>query len=57
MQELIEELIRGVGYVALRLATFGRYRGGGQNDRLAEGAIGFGLILAAGFLFYRLGTQ
>jgi hypothetical protein len=57
MQQLIEELIRGVGYVVLRLATFGRYRGGGETDRLAEGAIGFGLILAAGFVFYTLGTQ
>ena len=51
MQGIIEELIRGVGYVALRLVTFGRYRSG-HDSRLAEGAIGFGLVIVAAFLIY-----
>ena len=44
MQLVIEELIRGVGYVALRLVTVGRYRGG-EDSHLAEGAIGFALVV------------
>jgi hypothetical protein len=51
MQSIIEELIRGVGYFALRLVTFGRYRSG-EDSRLAEGAIGFGLVIVAAFLIY-----
>lgn len=51
MQELIEEMIRGFGYLALRFVTFGRYRGG-SDSRLAEGAIGFGLVVVAAYLIY-----
>ena len=51
MQGIIEELIRGAGYAALRLVSFGRYRSG-QDSRLAEGAIGFGLVIVAAFLIY-----
>ena len=53
MQDVIEELIRGIGYVALRLVTFGRYRGG-CDSRLAEGAIGFGLVVVAAYLIYNV---
>ena len=53
MQDVIEELIRGIGYLALRLVTFGRYRGG-RNSRLAEGAIGFGLVVVAAYLIYNV---
>jgi hypothetical protein len=56
MQAIIEELIRGVGYVALRLVTFGRYRSG-DDSRLAEGAIGFGLVIVAAFLIYAVGAR
>ena len=51
VQGIIEELIRGVGYFALRLLTFGRYRGG-EDSRLAEGAIGFGLVVVVAYLVY-----
>ena len=51
MQDVIEELIRGIGYFALRLVTLGRYRGG-CDSRLAEGAIGFGLVVVAAYLIY-----
>ena len=51
MQGVIEELIRGVGYVALRVVTVGRYRGG-EDSRLAEGAIGFALVVAVAFFIY-----
>ena len=40
MQSLIEDVIRWFGYYALRLVTWGRYSGGREGDRLAEGAIG-----------------
>ena len=51
MQLVIEELIRGVGYVALRLVTVGRYRGG-EDSRLAEGAIGFALVVVVAYVVY-----
>jgi hypothetical protein len=56
MQELIEELIRALGYAALWMVTLGRYRGGGEKNRLAEGAIGFGIILAIASVVYAPGT-
>jgi hypothetical protein len=52
MQEVIEEIVRWLGYGALQLVTFGRYRGGGRDDRLAEGAVGFGIIVGSAYLFY-----
>jgi hypothetical protein len=54
MQDLVEELIRGIGYFALRLVTFGRYRGGGETDRLFEGALGFGIVGVAAYGIYTL---
>lgn len=51
VQGVIEELIRGVGYVALRLVTVGRYRGG-EDSRLAEGAIGFALVVVVAYVVY-----
>jgi hypothetical protein len=56
VQAVIEEVIRGVGYLALRLVTVGRYRGG-EDSRLAEGAIGFGLVVAVAYLIYAVGTR
>lgn len=55
VQGVIEELIRGVGYVALRLVTAGRFRGG-EDGRLAEGAIGFGLVVVA-YLIYTIDAR
>ena len=57
MQDVIEELIRGIGYGVLRLVTWGRYRGGRPTDRLFEGALGLGLILASAFVVYGLGMR
>lgn len=51
MQGVIEDLIRGVGYVALRLVTVGRHRGG-EDSRLSERAIGFGLVVGVAYLIY-----
>ena len=45
MQELIGELVRWLGYLALRVVTLGRYAGGTSGDELREGA--FGLVLIA----------
>jgi hypothetical protein len=51
---IIEELIRGVGYVALRLVTLGRYHRDPGSD-LAEGAIGFGLICGIAYVMIAVG--
>jgi hypothetical protein len=52
MQDVIEEIVRWLGYGAFWLATFGRYRGGGREDRLAEGAVGLGIIVGFAYLLY-----
>ena len=39
MQGVVEELLRWLGYAALRVLTFGRYRGGAEGDRLGEGLL------------------
>lgn len=51
MQDLIEELIRGAGYLALKVVAAGRYRGD-ADSRLAEGAIGFGLVVLVAYIVY-----
>lgn len=54
MQDVIEEIIRWLGWGALKIATLGRYRGGAEQDRLREGAIGLGIVIAAAYVFYVL---
>ena len=44
MQDVLEELIRWLGYLTRRLVTFGRYTGGSSGDRLRDGAFGLALI-------------
>ena len=44
MQILIEEVIRGIGYLTLKLVTLGRYTGGTSADHLHEGALGLALV-------------
>ena len=57
MQDLIEELIRWIGSGVLRLITFGQYRGGGRDDRLHEGAVGFGIVVVVSYAAYALGAR
>ena len=57
MQSVIEELIRGVGYVTLRLITLGRYRSKSTDDRLPEGAIGLALLVLLAYLTYALTSR
>jgi len=54
MQDLIEELIRVIGHLALRVFTLGRYRGGVPSDRLPEGAIGLAVLAAVFYFAYAL---
>lgn len=56
MQDVVEELIRWIGYAALRLVTLGRYRGGTRNDRLPEGAVGLGIVAGLVYLMYAFGS-
>jgi hypothetical protein len=51
MQLLIEDGIRGLGWIALKLATLGRYRSGREQDRLFEGGVGLGIIVGSAALF------
>ncbi len=55
MQDVVEEMVRGLGWGALKMATLGRYRGGGQRDRLSEGAIGLAIVIASAYVFFVLG--
>jgi hypothetical protein len=48
-QSLVGDLVRGVGYGVLKLATAGTYRSG-DNGLLLEGCTGL-LVLAAVFFF------
>lgn len=53
MQEIIEELVRWLGYFGLRAVTIGRYSGGTDNDRLVEGASGLAIIALITYLAIR----
>lgn len=55
VQDIIEELIRGTGHIALRIITVGRYRSSPES-RLAEGAIGFGLIALVAYILFTAGA-
>lgn len=47
MQSLIEETIRLIGWGALKLVTLGRYKGGQASDVVAEGGLGFAIVVGA----------
>jgi hypothetical protein len=49
MQEILDELVRWTGYAALRLVTFGLYRGGGTDEVVLEAAVG--IVVVAGLLY------
>jgi hypothetical protein len=53
MQELIGDLIRGLGYLTLKIITLGRYRSRGHAE-VAEGAIGLAVIAGAMWLGYAI---
>jgi hypothetical protein len=54
MQVLIEALVRGIGYVTLRVVTGGRYAGGTSGDELREGALGLALIALVTYIVVAL---
>ena len=54
MQDVIEEVVRWLGWSALKIVSLGRYHGGADQDRLPEGAIGLGIVIAAAYVFYVL---
>jgi hypothetical protein len=47
VDDLVGDIVRGVGYDALKLVTIGTYRSGG-NGLFLEGCVGL-LLLATGF--------
>jgi len=48
-QEVVGDLVRGAGYVVLKLATAGKYRSG-SNGLMLEGCVG--LLIAASLFFF-----
>ena len=56
MEMLLEEVIRGIGYLALKLLTLGRYAGRGSGDRLREVALGLVLVAGVVYAAYAFGS-
>ena len=54
MQQIIEEVVRWLGFGILRVVTLGRYRGGKESDQLPEGAIGLAAIIGTAFVVFGL---
>ena len=52
-QEVVADLVRGAGYLVLKLGTAGRYRSGG-NGLMLEGCIGLLLLASLFFFLYRM---
>ena len=50
MQAVIEEIVRWLGWSALKLVTLGRYKGGQSTDLVAEGGVGLAIIAAVTIL-------
>ena len=55
MQAVVEEAIRWIGYLVLRIVTLGWYRGGKAGDQLPEGAIGLVTLALVTYLAFTLG--
>ena len=56
LEIIIEEAIRGIGYLSLKFVTLGRYAGGRSGDRLREIAFGLALIALGTYLMVRLSS-
>ena len=56
LEIIIEEAIRGIGYLSLKFVTLGRYAGGSSGDRLLEIAFGLALIALGTYLMVRLSS-
>ena len=52
-QELVADLVRGAGYLVLKLVTAGGYRSGG-NGLMLEGSVGLLLVASLFFFLYRM---
>jgi hypothetical protein len=50
--EVVEFVPRAVGWIVLKLVTFGRYRGFRTDDLLVEGGVGLATIAALCAAFY-----
>lgn len=52
-QEVVNDLVRGVGHGVLKLVTAGKYRSG-ATGLLLEGCLGLLLVAALFFFLYRM---
>lgn len=50
MQDIVEDVIRGLGFVLLRMITFGRYSRPDPEHRHVEGAVGLLAIALVAWL-------
>lgn len=53
IEEVVEHGFQAIGWGVLKVVTFGRYQGYTLEDRLPEGALGFGVVLAVAYGIYR----
>jgi hypothetical protein len=54
MQSFIEDLVRLVGWVLLKLITVGKYKSDGRSSLLFEGTVGLLVMAAAVWIVYQL---
>ena len=52
MEILIEEIVRGIGSLTLKLVTLAQYTRGSSSDGLREGALGLSLIALGVYVAY-----
>ena len=57
MQEILHELVRGLGYVTLRVVTGGRYAGGASGDEVLEAALGLSLCALITYVAVSVSSQ
>lgn len=57
MPLVIEEAIRGLGYVVLKAVSGGRYRSQRDDGILLEGGLGLLVVAAAFYVFYSVNAQ
>jgi hypothetical protein len=52
VEVVLQESIRTIGVMVLKVITLGRYRSRGPEDLLVEGGVGLLTLVAIGFVMY-----
>lgn len=53
MQEVLEELVRGLGWIGLKVVTLGQYKSQGASARVFEGTMGLVILGGVAWAAYR----